>query len=70
VSGARIGADLNPDEERWWWVKYRRLANSAAEEVDEVWDRVMDELVTAKHQPDLLRAFIRQTGRPGLMQEA
>jgi transposase len=58
--------DLNPDEGVWGWVKYGRLANLAAEDADELWGWVMDELVTAKHQPDLLRGFIRQTGLPGV----
>jgi len=33
---------------------------------DELWDHVMEELVTAKHSPDLLHGFIRQTKLPGL----
>jgi transposase len=58
--------DLNPDEGVWGWVKYGRLANLAAADAAELWGWVMDELVTAKHQPDLLRGFIRQTGLPGV----
>lgn len=59
--------DLNPDEGVWGWTKYGRLANLAAEDVDELWDEVVEELIDLKHRPDLPRAFIRQTGLPGLL---
>jgi transposase len=58
--------DLNPDEGVWGWTKYGRLANLAANDKDELWDRVMDELVEVKFRPDLLRGFIRQSGLPGV----
>jgi transposase len=58
--------DLNPDEGVWGWTKYGRLANLAAGDKDELWDHVVDELITVKHRPDLLRGFIRQTELPGL----
>ncbi len=58
--------DLNPDEGVWGWAKYGRLANLAANDVGEMWDRVIDELVEVKFRPDLLRGFVRQTGLPGL----
>ena len=58
--------DLNPDEGVWGWTKYGRLANLAANDTDELWDHMIDELVTVKHEPDLLRGFIRQTGLPGV----
>jgi len=58
--------DLNPDEGVWGWAKYGRLANLAASDKDELWDRVVDELVEVKFRPDLLRGFIRQTGLPGV----
>jgi transposase len=58
--------DLNPDEGVWGWAKYGRLANLAADDRDELWDRVVEELITVKHRPDLLRGFIRQTELPGL----
>jgi transposase len=58
--------DLNPDEGVWGWAKYGRLANLAAEDRDELWDRVVDELIEVKFRPDLLRGFIRQTGLPGV----
>lgn len=58
--------DLNPDEGVWGWTKYGRLANLAANDKDELWDHVVDELVEVKFRPDLLRGFIRQTGLPGV----
>jgi transposase len=58
--------DLNPDEGVWGWTKYGRLANLAADDKDVLWDHVVDELITVKHRPDLLRAFIQQTGLPGV----
>jgi transposase len=58
--------DLNPDEGVWGWAKYGRLANLAANDKDELWDHVVDELITVKHRPDLLRGFLQQTGLPGV----
>jgi transposase len=58
--------DLNPDEGVWGWTKYGRLANLAANDKDELWDWVVEELVTVKHRPDLLRGFVRQTQLPGV----
>jgi transposase len=58
--------DLNPDEGVWGWTKYGRLANLAANDKDQLWDHVVEELITVKHRPDLLRGFIQQTGLPGL----
>jgi transposase len=58
--------DLNPDEGVWGWTKYGRLGNLAANDTDELWDHVVEELITVKHRPDLLRGFIRQTGLPGV----
>jgi transposase len=62
--------DLNPDEGVWGWAKYGRLANLAADSRDWLWDFVWDELEHLKGRPDLLRAFIRETGLPGLLQAA
>jgi hypothetical protein len=58
--------DLNPDEGVWGWTKYGQLANLAANDKDELWDRVVDELIEVKFRPDLLRSFIQQTGLPGV----
>jgi transposase len=58
--------DLNPDEGVWGWTKYGQLANLAANDKQELWDWVVEELVTVKYRPDLLTAFIQQTGLPGV----
>jgi len=58
--------DLNPDEGVWGWAKYGRLANLAARDKDELWDRVVDELIEVKFRPELLRGFMQQTGLPGV----
>lgn len=58
--------DLNPDEGVWGWAKYGRLANLAADDKDELWDWVVEELVEVRHRPDLLNGFIRQAELPGL----
>jgi len=58
--------ELNPDEGVWGWTKYGRLANLAANDKQELWDHVLDELITVRHRPDLLRAFIQETRLPGL----
>lgn len=58
--------DLNPDEGVWGWTKYGRLANLAADDKEELWDRVMEELIALKCSPDLLKGFIQQTGLPGV----
>ena len=50
---------LNPDEWVWSWTKYGRLANLAAWDADQLWDRVIDALVELKFRPDLLNGFIQ-----------
>lgn len=47
--------DLNPDEDVWGWAKFGRLANLATRDKDELWHRVVDELVELTFRPDLLR---------------
>jgi len=58
--------DLNPDEGVWGWTKYGRLSNLAANDTDELWDQVMDELTNVKFSPHLLKAFIRETRLPSI----
>ena len=58
--------DLNPDEGVWGWAKYGRLANLAANDKDELWEHIVEELITLKFRPDLLRGFLQQTGLPGV----
>ena len=62
--------DLNPDEGVWGWAKYGRLANLAADNTDQLRDHVVDELITVKGSPHLLKAFIRETRLPGLSMAA
>lgn len=62
--------DLNPDEGVWGWTKYGRLSNLAANDTDELWDHVIDELITVKFSPRLLKAFIREARLPGLSMAA
>jgi transposase len=62
--------DLNPDEGVWGWAKYGRLANLAANDKEELWGHVTDELVTLKFSPARLRGFIRETRLPGLSRAA
>lgn len=59
--------DLNPDEGVWGWAKYGRLANLAADDADQLWDAVVEELAEAAGRPNLLRGFVRQTGLPGVI---
>jgi transposase len=58
--------DLNPDEGVWGWTKHGRLANLCANDADELWDHVVEEMIAVKHRPDLLRGFIHQTKLPGV----
>ncbi|HEX4612149.1 MAG TPA: IS630 family transposase [Urbifossiella sp.] len=58
--------DLNPDEGVRGWTKCGRLANLAADDKDELWDHVVEELITVKYRPDLLEGFIQQTKLPGV----
>lgn len=62
--------ELNPDEGVWGWTKYGRLANLAAANKDDLWDQIVEELITLQGRPDLLRGFIRQTGLPGVSKAA
>lgn len=56
--------DINPDELVWNWSKYGRLANLAAEDTDELLERVVDELVYLKQHPELLASFVKKTELP------
>ena len=42
----------------------------AAEDLDVLWDNVVEELIEVRCRPDLLKAFIRQTHLPGLQRAA
>lgn len=56
--------EINPDELVWSWSKYGRLANLAANNTDELGERVIDELLYLKHHPELLASFIDHTELP------
>ena len=56
--------ELNPDEGVWGYAKYGRLANLAANDVEELWEHLVEVLVEVKHRPDLLEGFIHETGLP------
>jgi transposase len=56
--------ELNPDELVWSWSKYGRLANLAANDTDELAERVVEELAYLKAHPHLLASFIEKTELP------
>ena len=62
--------DLNPDEGVWGWTKYGRLSNLAADDTDDLWDHVIDELITVKFSPRLLKGFVEETRLPGISMAA
>ena len=53
--------ELNPDELVWGWSKNGRLANLAADDTDELAERVIDELIYLQKHPHLLRSFLKKT---------
>ena len=55
---------VNPDEWVWAWTKYGRLANLAAQDAEDLWGRVIDELTDLKFRPDLLNSFINDAELP------
>ncbi len=56
--------ELNPDEWVWGWAKYGRLSNLAAQEADELHERVVIELIDLTFRPELLNAFVASAGIP------
>lgn len=62
--------DLNPDEGVGGWTKYGRLANRAANDKQELWDQIVDQMFTLKERPDLLNRFIQKTGLPGVTSDS
>jgi transposase len=53
--------EINPDELVWGWSKHGRLANLAAQDTDELAERVIDELAYLKDNPHLLASFLDRT---------
>jgi hypothetical protein len=56
--------EINPDELVWSWSKHGRLANLAAEDTDELPERVIDELIYLQKHPHLLAWFLEKTKLP------
>ena len=56
--------ELNTDELVWSWSKYGRLANLAANDTDDLAEKVIDELYYLKRHPKLLASFIDRTELP------
>jgi len=56
--------ELNPDELVWGWSKNSRLANLAAEDTDELAERIIDELDYLQKHPHLLASFLEKTKLP------
>jgi putative transposase len=56
--------DLNPVEAVWSWLKWGRLANFVADDLDELDDWVIEYLVALKYDPRLLRALWERSDLP------
>jgi transposase len=52
---------LNPDELVWNWTKYGRLSNLAADDTDQLAERLVDEMMYLKQHPSLLASFVEKT---------
>jgi transposase len=53
--------EMNPDELVWNWSKYARLANLAADDIDQLAEHIVDELMYLKQHPQLLASFVEKT---------
>jgi transposase len=56
--------EINPDELVWSWSKHGRLANLAADDTDELAERVIEELIYLQKHPHLLASFLEKTKLP------
>lgn len=56
--------DLNPVEAVWSWLKWGRLANFVADDLDELDDWVIEYLVALKYDSRLLRALWQRSDLP------
>jgi putative transposase len=56
--------DLNPVESVWSWLKWGRLANFVADDLDELDDWVIEYLVALKYDPKLLKALWQRSDLP------
>lgn len=56
--------EINPDELVWGWTKYGRMANLAADDVDELAYRIVKELTYLREHPHLLASFLEKSKLP------
>ena len=56
--------DLNPIEGVWAYVKHRRLANHAVDDLETLTKTVAAEISRARTPPQRLQGFVRHTGLP------
>ena len=56
--------EVNPDELVWGWSKHGRLANLAADNIDELAEQVVEELTYLRERPHLLASFIKKAALP------
>jgi putative transposase len=53
--------ELNPVEALWSYLKYGHLANVSAHDFDELFDRICNVLIPAKHNQKILQSFWKAT---------
>jgi transposase len=56
--------EVNPDELVWSWTKYGRLSNLAAQNIDWLFDHVVEALYYLRQHPEKLASFIAHTKLP------
>lgn len=56
--------DANPEEWVWGWAKYGKLCNLCPEDLDELYEYVVEALVDIKHDQHLLASFVIDAGVP------
>jgi transposase len=56
--------DGNPDEWVWSWAKYGKLCNLCPQDVNDLFDAVLDAMKELKGKPCLLAAFVMEAGVP------
>src|SRR3954452_4628172 len=56
--------DANPDEWVWSWAKYGKLCNLCPQDVNDLFDAVLDAMKELKGKPCLLASFVMEAGVP------
>jgi transposase len=56
--------DGNPDEWVWSWAKYGKLCNLCPQDVNDLFDAVLDAMKELKGKPCLLASFVMEAGVP------